>query len=719
MPGDPAELAQRGARPDEGPEVERFLSSGSEAGTAPGDRRFRPDVEGLRAVAIILVVLFHAGVRGLSGGYVGVDVFFVISGFVITGVLLRERAQTGGTSILAFYGRRCRRIIPAATLVIVATVVLAYVLVGDTGGSEAATDGRWAAIFLANFHFIAAGTNYLTAQQPPSPLQNFWSLAVEEQFYIVYPSVFLILAGLRFRLSLRTRLAAALGVIIAVSFAYSIIQTSTSPTAAYFSPLTRAWELALGALVAVGTQQLLRVPFRLAAVMTWTGLGAILGAAFLFNAHTAYPGSWVAVPVIGAALVIAGGVAAPPSGAETVLGLNPFRYVGRISYSLYLWHWPILILAAESVGKTSLGVGENLLLVLGAGLLSAVTYRFVENPIRHARFVLRRRWASLALGAVLIALTFGVITARVDVSTGDTDASASLGTHGPLSLTALRHLVDAAPTVRSVPADLIPPLSDVDPGDLGFPVNTPCFLANFSRASAPACIFGAPNATRTMVLYGDSHAAMWFQALDDIATKTHWRLVLLSKGDCPADILPYPDPATGAPTGTTWTACAQWQRFAIKRIDELRPQLLIVSQLFHQPLQEAKDLETQWQAGLERFFHQLRTPKTRMVVLGSTPYSKGPGCLQRHTQDVQACSLPNLSRSSISEVADRAAANVVGAQYVNVRPWFCSSTCSEIIGRYAVYWDPWHVTRSYSQLLEGVLGGSLGLYDQEGLTGTR
>ena len=165
----------------------RYSASGDEAGTAPGDRRFRPDVEGLRAVAIGFVVLYHAGVPLVSGGYIGVDVFFVISGFVITGLLLRERQVNGSTSIVSFYARRVRRILPAATLVIISTVVLAYVALGVVSGNNTADDGRWAAVFLANFHFESVGTNYFTALRPPSPLQNYWSLSVEEQFYLVYP----------------------------------------------------------------------------------------------------------------------------------------------------------------------------------------------------------------------------------------------------------------------------------------------------------------------------------------------------------------------------------------------------------------------------------------------------------------------------------------------------------------------------------------------------
>ena len=219
----------------------RLLTSGNEAGTAPGDRRFRPDVEGLRAVAVVLVVLYHAGLKGLTGGYVGVDVFFVISGFVITGVLLREQAATKGVSIIGFYGRRSRRIIPAATLVIIVTVALTYFFLGVVYGNQTATDARWTAVFLANFHFSSVGTNYLAAQQPPSPLQNFWSLAVEEQFYLVYPTLVLLISAVRTRVSLQARLAVSLTAVIAVSFALSVVQTGSNPTVAYFSPLTRAW----------------------------------------------------------------------------------------------------------------------------------------------------------------------------------------------------------------------------------------------------------------------------------------------------------------------------------------------------------------------------------------------------------------------------------------------------------------------------------------------
>ena len=269
---------------------ERFLATGDEAGTAPDDRRFRPDVEGLRAVAVLLVVFYHADVPRVTGGFIGVDVFFVISGFVITGLLLRERQRTGHTSILNFYPRRVRRILPAATLVILVVVAASYLLLGYVSGDLIAHDGRWAAVFLSNFHFEAVGTNYFTAKLPPSPLQNFWSLSVEEQFYVVYPSLFLVMARWKGRLSPQAKMAITLAIVIVASYWLSVVQTASHPTAAYFSPFTRAWELALGALVALGTPWLKRIPAPGAALLTWAGLAAIAVAAFAFTAQTAVPG---------------------------------------------------------------------------------------------------------------------------------------------------------------------------------------------------------------------------------------------------------------------------------------------------------------------------------------------------------------------------------------------------------------------------------------------
>jgi peptidoglycan/LPS O-acetylase OafA/YrhL len=695
----------------------RFLASGDESGTAPEDRAFRPDVEGLRAIAVLLVVLYHSGISALSGGYIGVDVFFVISGFVITGVLLRERSTTGRTSILAFYGRRCRRIIPAATLVIIVTVALSYYFLGIGAGDRTAVDGRWAAVFLANFHFGAIGTNYLSAQQPPSPLQNYWSLSVEEQFYVVYPTLFLLLAGIRSRLSLRMRLAIGLVTIIGASLVYSVVDTQNNATAAYFSPLTRAWELALGALVALGTPWLRTVPTYIAATATWLGLGAVFFAAFTFSPETAYPGSLVAIPVVGAALIIAGGVKARRLGVESLLQLPPLRGLGKLSYSLYLWHWPILIIAAEYANRTSLSVAQNLGWDLVALFASVVSYVLIENPIRHAKILFRIRWASIGLGAALVTVSLGALTLQSDVAT---DSSLSLGKavqsvvpasdNGPRApLQTVQRLVAAASKIRTVPPNLIPPLSqDVTEADslskLGIPpVSTGCWPSN-SQNSVPACVFGDRQGKQTMVLYGDSHAGMWFKALDDIAKRAHWRLDVLTHGDCPASIIPVATPGIGG----EWDICDQWHRFAISRINRIDPTLLIVGQT---PALSPNDIEyspSQWRRGLARLFGAITAPKMVKVVIGNIPLSAGPECVVRHINDIQACAV-NPYLVQLYNKAERLAVESAGGRYISVIPWFCVKTCSPIIGQYDVYFAFDHVSLGYSLYLEGVLAQALDL----------
>jgi peptidoglycan/LPS O-acetylase OafA/YrhL len=387
--------------------------AGGEAGTPPGDRRFRPDVQGLRAIAILLAIVYHADIQPFSGGYVGIEVFFVISGFVITGLLLREHERTGKTSLRSFYGRRARRIIPMATLVIIVTVIVTYHSLGTLVGHQTALDGAWSAVFLANVHFQATDTNYLLSQAPPSPLLNYWSLGVEEQFYIVYPALFLFLgwwAKRAQRGSFRLRLTVVLVVVIVASYTYSIVFTASNAQSAYFSLLVRSWELALGGLIAVYSPELRRIPVAWAAVASWVGLVVILVTSVTLTPASEYPGALVAIPTLAAGLVIAAGASAPKWGVELLLRRQPFPFLALISFSLYLWHWPILEIAAQRRGVATLPVWDDVLLLVAAGILASLTYRFIENPVRHATFLVRRKWASLIMGLCLIVATLAVTT---------------------------------------------------------------------------------------------------------------------------------------------------------------------------------------------------------------------------------------------------------------------------------------------------------------------
>ncbi len=596
---------------------------------------------------------------------------------------------------------------------IVATVALAYAVVGQGAGGRTASDGVWASIFLANVHFTAVGTDYLGSQLPPSLLQNYWSLAVEEQFYLVYPALFLVLAtlgGRVRRIGLRARLALVLGAVIVGSFAYSVTDTARHPTAAYFSPFTRAWELALGALIAVATPWLLRVRVRLAAASTWLGLGLIVASSLAITAHSAYPGSLVALPVVGAALVIAGGVRAGGTGAELLLGGRGMRWLGQRSYSLYLWHWPVLVLAAEHAGRTALPVPDNLAWDVVALALAVATYRLVENPVRHARALRRLPWASVGLGAVLAATTLGLVTAQSAIG-GGVDLSASTSSAPVITTTPLAqvlHLVAESHDIRSVPPHLDPPVADAiaqPSANLGEPAaHTGCVLS-FDQSTAPACTFGDTSAPRTMVLYGDSHAGMWFRALDDIAVRDHWRLVVLFKSACPAALLPTEGRGSGAGAGR-WKACDAWHSYAVRRIDSIRPQLLVLSQGRNRTPSGHVYPTAQWQRGLELLLRTVAAVHPRTVVLGDVPTNGGPVCMAGHPDDIQACA--GDPRSPYDR-AEARAAELGGASYVATVPWFCTVTCSPVIGDFDVYFNASHVSTSYSRFLETVLARSLGI----------
>jgi peptidoglycan/LPS O-acetylase OafA/YrhL len=381
----------------------RAVDSSSANSSGPGGGlRFRPDIEGLRAIAVALVLLFHGYGSPVTGGFVGVDVFFVISGFLITSLLLGEQLKNGRISISGFYARRVRRILPASAVVVVLTVIATYYLLGFISGNDVAIDAKWTAAFSANIHFALVQTDYFGSQMPPSPLQHMWSLGVEEQFYVVWPGLFLLLVLVVRGARHRNALAAALLLIIGASFWWSVVQTVSNPTWAYFSPLTRAWELALGALVAVLAPTIGRLnagwPSQLIALCGLIGIGL---SAFLLNPSVPYPGSAVALPVVSTALVIAAGCANARTVVGRTLSVRPMQWVGARSYSLYLWHWPLLIIAARYAGD-DLTRWQTTGLLLAAVIASALTYRLVENPVRRAPFLASRTGLSLAVGAALI-----------------------------------------------------------------------------------------------------------------------------------------------------------------------------------------------------------------------------------------------------------------------------------------------------------------------------
>jgi peptidoglycan/LPS O-acetylase OafA/YrhL len=381
------------------------LETGAVTGDSTARQTFRPDIQGLRAIAVILVILAHASVPGFEGGYIGVDVFFVISGFVITSLLLRQPPRGVRHNLAYFYARRIRRIVPAATLTLVATTLAAYFLLGTNFVPQLLGDVRWASLFSENFRLIRTGSNYFIPGIAPSLVTHFWSLAVEEQFYLAFPLVVFsltLMSPLRHR---TTSLGVFLVAAIAASAWYSWHLTPISPTVAYYSPFTRFWEIALGALVALLPAAWARRTPHLNTLLGFLALLALAAAVWRLNTMSVYPGVLAWWPCGTTAVLLWTGQASVKGGPATWLSWRPLRYIGDISYSLYLWHYVWLMLPLQMVHPPT-SSWARVIEIAGAFACAVISYHVLENPIRHSKRLDRDGVAVALLLLICIGLSW-------------------------------------------------------------------------------------------------------------------------------------------------------------------------------------------------------------------------------------------------------------------------------------------------------------------------
>ncbi|MFC7479986.1 acyltransferase family protein [Luedemannella flava] len=525
-------------------------------------RDFRPDIAGLRGVAVALVLLWHAGVPLAPGGFVGVDVFFVISGFLITGLLVAELDRTGRIDLVAFYARRSRRLLPAAGVVLLATLALGWWCLPATRWSDTAGDVIAAAAYVVNWRLADQAGDYLAQDQPPSILQHYWSLAVEEQFYLIWPVLLVLVGALvaRRRASARrharepgSRVPRAwlLGAVAAVgvpSSLWSAYLTDAEPERAYFVTTTRLWELALGGALALGAARLSRLPRRVAAWLGWAGLAAIGAALVGFDRETSFPGWSAALPVLGAALVIAAGPAAGRAGPARVLDTGVLRALGAISYSLYLWHWPLLVAAEARYGELSALAG--LVVVTASVVPAALTYHLVENPFRYSRHLVRVPARALRLGALSAGVP--VLVAVVLLTTVPSVAGNAPGSAPGAAVLRPQPRDDPAGS----PADratVVVPDPAVASGDMPASYRKGCHAGTYGKLTT--CEFGDPAGRLTVAVTGDSHMAQWLPAIEPVATELGWRGRMYTKSSCPlldAEIVKQ--------SARQVTSCLDWNR---------------------------------------------------------------------------------------------------------------------------------------------------------------
>ncbi|MCV7122511.1 acyltransferase family protein [Mycobacterium lacus] len=709
------------------------------AGQRPEQTGFRQDIEGLRAVAVLAVLLFHAEVPGVGGGFVGVDVFFVISGFLITGLLWREVSTVGTVRLDRFYGARARRLLPASATVGVVTAIASAALLPPLEARGVLTDGIASALYVSNYWFIGKQVDYFGGILSPSPYQHYWSLGVEEQFYLVWPPLIIGTAWLVRRTRRRAKADAprskgpflvVLALVALVSFALSLMITYIMPLAAFFSLPTRAWQLAAGGLVALTAGQWRRLPARAAVITGWGGLALILVACTELSSATMYPGTAALLPVLGAALVIGAGCAAPWQGCSRVLALSPMRAIGRVSYSWYLWHWPVLVLAPALLGHP-LGFVGRLVAVLFSGGLAVLTLRFIENPVRFAARVRRSAVASLAVGGVAtsmavcvgVALLVWASSLPVTIPVGRGAPAAALtitaaprptGDNAQAYDAAVQYVfaqvqdaVAASAELKAVPSNLNPPVADAA-AELPAMLFNGCLRTPF-QGGQPECAMGDTDSKTTVALVGDSHAAMWIPAFQQIAPQRPWRLETMAKMACPLMDLPT---ANHLVSGLVehFDRCGHWRAHIIARLRAEHPRLIVVS-LFrgyvgsnsHGWLAGFTSYDAAWIDSLTRLVQQLRGTGAQVLVLGPIPHlnTSVPGCLSAHLDDATACSPPmSIAFNRPGIAAEAAATKAGGGQYVDLTELFCTANrCPVIVGNTLVYVDAGHVTLEYSRLM--------------------
>ncbi len=681
---------------------------------------FRPDLEGLRALAVVLVLLYHAGVPGVSGGYVGVDVFFVLSGFLITGLLIRELETSGTISLPSFYARRARRLLPAVALLILVTVVASVAVLSPLRAGDVARDGIAAALYTSNLRFAFQATDYLQSELAPSPLLHLWSLGVEEQFYLFWPALLLIVTrGVGHSRLVRVRRIGSLAAVMAAgSFALSLWLTTANEPWAFFSLPTRAWELGIGAILAVGATRLARLPATATRSAGWLGLGMIGAAGLVIDTNTPFPGFAALLPTVGCALAMLPGMASQASLPARLLGWRPARFLGRISYSLYLWHWPLLVLPTAVSGGT-LPLVVRVGLMVAAVPIAYASQHWLEDPIRHGRIVgivPRRNLAlagvlSLAVATTSLGLGF-VTTQRLEAATGGATAAGAGDDEIPdlVSGTPRPHETLPPPPDGPVPAGLMPSL-EAARSDQPRIYGDGCHLEQPST-TIPDCVYGDPSSSTVVVLFGDSHAAEWFPALERLATERGWRLVSLTKSACtPAQLTVWNTTFKRA-----YDECNQWREEVFARVAADRPDLVIVAS--SHPYTSAgsdgpapADGGQALQTGLAQTLQRLRPLADAVALIGDTPKlsQDPPDCLSQHLDHILACDEPRAQTLDVAwTTVEAAIAGQADATFVDPTNWACpTDPCPVVIGRYLVFRDQHHLATPFVTALRGRLAAAL------------
>ncbi|MBZ5735508.1 acyltransferase [Nocardioides sp. TRM66260-LWL] len=671
--------------------------------------RFRPDIQGMRAIACLLVLLYHAGLSVLPGGFVGVDVFFVISGFVITGQLLKEGDRTGTVSLLGFYARRAKRLLPAAGLVLVSTAVLVWAFVPKIRWETTGGDIVASSLYFVNWHLAARQVDYLAEDEPPSVVQHFWSLSVEEQFYFLWPLLFIVflLVARRFGLARRLSLTLGLAVITVPSLAYAAHLALSDPTASYFNTGTRIWEFSAGAFVAIAAPWLDRAPARLAQLAGWVGLALVAGSGLFLNEKMTWPGAYTLVPVVGTALVLAAGPAAGALGPVVVLRNGFMQQVGNMSYSLYLWHWPLLTVARAHYGDKEITTPIGVLILLVCAVPAYLSYRFVENPIRHSARISRSKRTAAGVGAFFTAI--GVVAGLLLSSAVSASARNVADTPGAAIL--------GDPPATSVLAGQGPGSEDyaaIYPDPLVAAKDLPDLYAAGCQVDQDTdepkvCEYGPQDAKTTIAVVGDSKAAQWVPAFQQLADAHDWRIRTYTKSACAFATI------TTINDKQPYTSCRTWTDNVLKDLTGAnKPDYVVTVSLKSTGIDGTKAdgsprlSKDAMVAALADTWGRLEQAGVKVISLSDTPQTQGKAiyeCVSEHEGDYfTACTYDRAKGIDASgQSTQEAAARKADVPFIDMNDFICPTAydgrCPPVIGNVMIYRQGSHITRTYIETM--------------------
>lgn len=666
---------------------------GGESGPSPHRSTFRPDIEGLRAVAVLAVLAFHAEIPGLAGGFIGVDVFFVISGYLITGLLVREAISTGRIRLGDFFSRRARRLLPSAAVVLAAVAVAGAWLTVPLRRTDLEYDVLSAALSLANWRFVSQRTDYLAAGHDQSPLLHFWSLAVEEQFYLFWAPLLAVVVlcaarAVRRGRAVRSVVALVTGALVLGSFALSLYWTEHSVSLAYLGTLSRVWQFGVGALLALLPWHLLRGPRTLRLLCGWGGAAAIGWCVVAYDASTPYPGYAALVPTLATAAVILAAIPGRgernvqgPYGVGRLLAGRAPRAVGRLSYTLYLWHWPVLVLAEARLG--ALGWPARTALTLAAVLPALATMRWVEQPLRRSRTVseLPRRGLAVGVSAIVLPVALALVV-----------GTATLHLMGPATPVDVKGLPPGAvsgPSLLGGSAADGPVVPNPAQARKDFPPDRDCQVAPEVTRS-PECLFGAVDSPDRIVLLGDSHAGQWFSPMLALAAQRGWALQELVKQGCPLPQLAVDSPQLGR----AYRECDTWRADTLDRLRTgPKPKLIVIASL-NRYTSNRQLLTSAW----EKTLKPLRATGAPIVYIEDTPVpgTDIPACVSGAPDDAAACAFSRAEAVPADPLARRIASGAVpGVRSISVNPVLCPGdgpTCPAVRDRILLYRDDAHLS---------------------------